>query len=320
MTEFLIGTGGWAYFYVPGLDPLVAYSKAFNFVEVGSTFYEVPNLKTVESWRKRVPPTFRFAVRCHRSITHGYKLEPTEEAYKTFDKMMAICKTLRAEILHIQTPPTLRFDVPKINAIRNFFLSMNLKGIRVAWEVRQRTKGALPSDLVRLMRDLNMIHCVDLSKEEPAFESDILYTRLFGKGVRNIYQFTDEELKEIDRKAGKGSHRMAILCFHGVKMYKDAARFKVYKQTGSFPMATRSTGLDSLKEVLSEDARFPCTKQQLIQHQGWKLIDLTQTKRIRASMILERLPEKTYHSEGEVIQALRALLKPEGLRGGKQCF
>ena len=34
MTEFLIGTGGWAYFKVPNIHPLIAYSKAFNFVEV----------------------------------------------------------------------------------------------------------------------------------------------------------------------------------------------------------------------------------------------------------------------------------------------
>jgi len=55
LTDFLIGTGGWAYFNVPNTHPLVAYSKAFNFVEVNSTFYEIPKMDRMQSWRKTVP-------------------------------------------------------------------------------------------------------------------------------------------------------------------------------------------------------------------------------------------------------------------------
>lgn len=90
-------------------------------------------------------------------------------------------------------------------------------------------------------------------------------------------------------------------------MYKDAARYKIYKQAGKFPQVTKSTGIASLKEVLSEDAKFPATKQQLIEHQGWKLFDLTQEKRIRASEILQKLPERTYHDVEEVLQVLEVV-------------
>ena len=302
MTKFLIGAGGWAYFQIPGLDPLVAYAKAFDFVEVNSTFYELPSLEEVESWRERVPPHFQFAVRCHRGLTHKCKLEPVDESYKILNEMIAICKGLRAEILHMQTPPSLRFSKRKVDSIRGFFHSADLRGVRVAWEVRRAKAESLHPNLVRVMQDHNIIHCVDISKEEPMFKSDILYTRLFGKGVRNIYQFTDEELKEIDEKATGGDHDKVALCFHGVKMYKDAARYKVYKQTGKFPMVTKSTGLNSLREVLSEDAKFPSTKQRLLRHQGWKVIDLTLTRRVHASEVLEKLPEQTYHSlEGVIL-------------------
>ncbi len=188
--------------------------------------------------------------------------------------------------------------------MNNFLQSADLKGARIAWETRRAKGKSLHPNLIKLMQDYNIIHCVDISKEETAFKSDILYTRLFGKGVRNIYQFTDEELEEIDEKATKGDYEKAVLCFHGVKMYKDTARYKVYKQTGKFPMVTKSTSLNSLEEVLSEDAKFPCTKLQLLQHQGWKLIDLTQTKRVHASEILKNLPEQTYYSLKEVIQFL----------------
>ncbi len=158
------------------------------------------------------------------------------------------------------------------------------------------------------MQDYNMIHCVDLSKnEEPAYKTDVLYSRLFGKGPHNIYQPTDEELREIDKKASKGDHKTVAVSFHFVRMYKDAARFQIYKQTGKFPMVTKSTGLSSLTEVLREDAKFPSNKRELIRHQGWKIIDLTKTKRVHAYHMLEKIPEKTYNSVNEVVQTLESV-------------
>lgn len=307
MTRYLIGTGGWAYFQVPGVHPLVAYSKAFDFVEVNSTFYEIPSLTLVKSWRRLVRPNFEFAVRCNRALTHKYKFQPLPEAFEVMEKMVTICRTLKAEILHLQTPPT--FQPTKINVerIRNFFSSTHLKGIRIALETRG-AKQPLDPNLVKTMQDYNMIHCVDLSKdEEPAYKADILYSRLFGKGPHNIYQPTDEELRKIDRKASKGNHKTVAVSFHFVRMYKDAARFKIYKQTGKFPMVTKSTGLGSLMEVLREDAKFPSSKGELIRHQGWKLIDLTEDKRVHASYMLQKLPEKTYNSIKEVVQTLESV-------------
>ncbi len=53
-----IGAGGWAYFKVHGLDSLSAYSKAFDFVEVNSTFCTTPSMEIVRSWKQRVPENF----------------------------------------------------------------------------------------------------------------------------------------------------------------------------------------------------------------------------------------------------------------------
>jgi len=89
-----------------------------------------------------------------------------------------------------------------------------------------------------------------------------------------------------------------------MKMYKDAARLKIFKETGKFPQITDSLGLASLKEVLSEDAKFPSTKEGLIQHQGWKIFDLTSTKKIRVYEILERLPNNTYRNLEDVLKTL----------------
>jgi len=304
LTRFLIGTGGWAYFRVTSMNPLKAYSRAFDFVEVNSTFYEMPSPRSVKTWRGTVPSDFEFSVRCHQSVTHKNQLEPTEETYKTFNEMIRICQDLNSNFLVLQTPESLEFINEKIESIRNFFSSVNLKGTRIAWEIRQRQGRSPPADLINLMRDNNFIHCVDLSKENPAYDSDIIYTRLFGKGEHNIYQFTDEELKTIDKRATAKEYDTIAVSFHCVKMYKDAARFKAYKQKGKFPSVTRSTGTKSLLEVLREDAKFPSTKQELIRHQGWKIIDLPPEKRIHASEMLQKLPDKTYKKVSEVKEAL----------------
>ncbi len=304
LKRFLVGAGGWAYFQVPGIRPLVAYSRAFDFVEVNSTFYEIPSLKLVKSWRSLVPPDFEFAVRCNRELTHKHKFQPTSKAFEVLEKMLSICNALEAEILHVQTPAAFQPTKSNSGLIRNFFSSTDLRGIRIALDMKG-AKEPLDPKLVKTMKDYNMIHCVDLSKdEEPAYKSKILYSRLFGKGSHNIYQPTDEELRKIDKKASSGDHKTVLISFHFVRMYKDAARFKIYKQTGRFPMVTKSTGLNSLKEVLGEDAKFPSSKKELISHQGWKLIDLTEDRRVHASCMLERLPEKTYNSINEVVQSL----------------
>ena len=305
MVDYLIGTGGWAYIKVPGLRSLVAYSRLFDFAEVNSTFYQIPNLKAVESWRRQVPPHFEFSVRCNSDLTHKYQFQTSEEAYKTLDQMVTVCRTLRAEILHMQTPSSFLPTEENARLLQSFMSSVNPRDVRIALELRGSNQ-ALTKDFIRIMQDYDMIHSVDLSKDEqPAYKSDILYTRLFGKGVHNIYQPTDQELKTIDNKAREGTHKKAIVSFHFVRMYKDAVRLKTYKETGKFPMVTRSTGLKSLMEVMKEDAQFPSQKQDLIQHQGWKLIDIKRDERVWVRKVLEELPERRYESLDDVVQALR---------------
>jgi uncharacterized protein YecE (DUF72 family) len=310
LKEYLIGTGGWAYFQVPGLSSLLAYSRVFDFVEVNSTFYQIPPLKEVERWRQLVPQDFKFSVRAHRSITHQHKLQPLQETYEVLDRMKQICSVLNADILHLQTPTTFRPTEASIDNLRNFLASANLGRLRIALEMRGVQPSNLPSDLVKTMQDFNVVHSIDLSKGEmPAYESDRLYARLFGKGRHNVYQPTDGELAEIDNKASSGKSEKIAMSFHFVRMYKDAARLKVYKQTGKFPMVTRSTGVTSLEEVLSEDARFPTTKQELVQSQGWKLFDLSKTERARTGDLLQRLPEGTYKDIREVTERVKQLMR-----------
>jgi hypothetical protein len=79
---------------------------------------------------------------------------------------------------------------------------------------------------------------------------------------------------------------------------------KIYLDSGKFPSLTGQVGLDSLGEVLKEDTVFPITKARLVKVQGWKLFDSTTTKRIRASEVLRKLPDKTYQGFGDLRASL----------------
>jgi uncharacterized protein YecE (DUF72 family) len=65
LTRYLVGTGGWAYFKVPNKSSLKTYSEVFNSVEVNHAFYEYPDVRLVERWRRTVPEGFMFSVRSH---------------------------------------------------------------------------------------------------------------------------------------------------------------------------------------------------------------------------------------------------------------
>jgi uncharacterized protein YecE (DUF72 family) len=224
--------------------------------------------------------------------------------------MKQICSVLDAEILHLQVPSSFKLNKTSISNLRSLLSSVNLQKLRLALEIRGARSSQMPSELLKTMQDYNVVHCTDISKGEmPAYETDILYTRLFGRGKHNVYQPTDRELLEIDNRASSGKSEKIVMSFHFVRMYKDAARLKTYKQTGKFPMVTRSTGLASLEEVLGEDARFPSTKQELIRNQGWKILDLTETERIHVEDLLEKLPEAIYNNLGEVTDRLKPMMR-----------
>jgi uncharacterized protein YecE (DUF72 family) len=88
-----IGTQGWNYdawvgpFYPTGTraaDFLTVYARAFDTVEVDSTFYAIPPAKTVRAWAERTPPGFRFALKLPQEITHERRLRPDDDTLALF--------------------------------------------------------------------------------------------------------------------------------------------------------------------------------------------------------------------------------------------
>jgi len=300
LAEYLVGTGGWAYFDIPNQPHLTAYSKIFNFVEVNSTFYQFPSIQAVQGWRKIVPKDFTFSLRCHKDLTHKTGLKPTDEAYEVFYKMKTYAQILQTPFLVLETPATYTSDMDT----RDFLSTINLKGIRLVWEYR----SSITPNVAKLMQDFNIIHCADLSKQKPIYNTDVTYSRLFGKGQLNIYQFTNDELSEIQQRAEETKSAKIMMAFHGLRMNNDALRFQQHLTTGRFPPATSAVGADSAKAVLTEDATFPATKDELIKNQGWKVIDLKRNTTAHLSEYLSNIPDKTYSDIDEVVKELREVI------------
>src|ERR1041384_4526046 len=88
-----LGTQGWNYdawvgpFYPEGTRPgefLRLYARAFDTVEVDSTFYAVPAAKTVRGWAERTPDGFSFALKMPQEITHERKLRGCDDILAEF--------------------------------------------------------------------------------------------------------------------------------------------------------------------------------------------------------------------------------------------
>lgn len=302
MGHIRIGAGGWDYFIIPSGDRLKAYSLAFDFVEVNSTYYRLPSPSAIASWRRRVSPGFEFSVRCQRDLAELHRFELTPQTLRIIDSMEKTCRYLKATVLTILVPKALVGEIELASKLNNFLSTTSFGETRIAIEFR----GSDPTeDTLKILQDHDAVHSVDLSTQDPKVDSSILYSRLFGKGKENIYEFDDNELQDIATKASGPKFDQSILAFHGVRMYGDAARLKTFLTSGKFPSATGQVGLGSLGEVLGEDARFPTTKSQLVEEQGWKLYDKSGEERARAREVLEKLPEGTYQTLDNVLASLK---------------
>ena len=301
MGQLSIGAGGWDYFSVPSGDRLKAYSSAYDFVEVNNTYYRLPSSVTVSSWRRRVSLGFEFSVRCHKDLAELHRLELTSKNVRLVDSMGRICRQLRASVLTILIPKELVGDEELSSKLSAFLSTVSLGRTSIAVEFRG---GEPTDDTLKTLQDQDAVHSVDISRQYPKVESSIVYSRLFGKGKQNMYEFDDNELQDIAAKASGPKFEKSILAFHGVRMYRDAARLKTFLNSRQFHSLTGQVGLESLSEVLSEDARFPTSKSRLVDEQGWKLFDKTAEERVRARVFLESLPEKTYTTIDEVLSSL----------------
>jgi uncharacterized protein YecE (DUF72 family) len=100
---------------------LDAYARAFDTVEVDSTFYAAPQDSTYDAWARRTPEGFTFALKLPQKITHEEALcgRAAAEALEEFCRGARRLKEKLAAVL-VQLPPQFEATRENLRALSEF--------------------------------------------------------------------------------------------------------------------------------------------------------------------------------------------------------
>ncbi len=92
MSGVRIGCSGWSYAHwrdsvyegAPQRVWLERYAALFDTVEVNATFYRLPTVEAVRAWAEQTPPSFVFAVKVSRYLTHVKRLRDLAPGVERF--------------------------------------------------------------------------------------------------------------------------------------------------------------------------------------------------------------------------------------------
>jgi uncharacterized protein YecE (DUF72 family) len=186
--DYYLGCSGWSYdgwkgsFYYPqDLDNrywLSYYSQIFDFVEIDSTFYQIPSLFMVNNWNKRTPDNFRFAVKFPKVITHDKRLKDVQkDIEKFYDAMEPLYDKIIVFLM--QLPPSLQI-AEGLDLLKNLQYTLD-PSFRYAIEVRHHSW--FNELFYNYLKEKN--YCLVWSQQDiivtpPVLTTDLLYLRVIG--------------------------------------------------------------------------------------------------------------------------------------------
>lgn len=216
------------------------YAELLKTVEVQHTFYQPPQIKTLEKWRAEVPVDFEFALKAWQIITHEAKsptykrlkksltdteraeagyFKPTAAVSEAWDVTLACARALRAKIVLFQCPASFRQTPENIKNLEKFFASVERDDLNFAWEPRGDWNAKIVKDLCE---NLRLWHAVD-PFALPTTTPERCYFRLHGRGGFR-YQYEEDELTELVELLPEAE--TAYVFFNNRYMLEDALLFK----------------------------------------------------------------------------------------------
>ncbi len=207
--QLRLGAQGWNYaawvgpFYPHGTrapDYLRTYARAFDTVEVDSTFYAIPPASTVRGWASRTPASFKFSLKLPQEITHERRFVDAVDVLSAFiDRARELGEKL-GPIL-IQCGPD--FSLLERSALEAFLTELP-RDVRFAIEFRQR--AWIGQETLTLLREYGVALALSDGRwiprawllklcEQPT--ADFAYLRWMGPDR----QITDYSHLQIDRSA-----------------------------------------------------------------------------------------------------------------------
>ncbi len=221
-------------------SPKEEYVQLFSCVEIQHTFYQPPQIKTLEKWRAEAPADFEFTLKAWQLITHESKsptykrlrkklsetefadsgyFKRTKTVKEAWDTTSACAKALKARTVLFQCPASFKPTNENIANLRRFFSDVDRGKLNFCWEPRGDWDDALVKGICS---DLDLWHVVDPFAKTTVTPNKC-YFRLHGRtGWR--YRYEDGELEELVSLLPK--KKLAYVFFNNITMTDDAMRFR----------------------------------------------------------------------------------------------
>lgn len=216
------------------------YAQLLSCVEVQHTFYQPPQIATLERWREAVPAEFEFTVKAWQLITHEAK-SPTykrlkkklseterEEAGRfqstpivkeAWETTLECAKALRAKTILFQCPASFRPYQENISNLEQFFSGIERGKFNFVWEPR----GDWDENIVkRICEEYNLWHVVDPFAAQTVTPEKCYY-RLHGRGGWR-YEYEADELEDLAALLPK--NKLSYIFFNNIRMTEDAVKFQ----------------------------------------------------------------------------------------------
>ena len=221
------------------------YAEMLRTVEVQHTFYQPPQIKTLERWRASVPPDFEFTLKAWQIITHEAKsptykrlkkkltdeekesagyFKPTGIVREAWETTLACARALQAKTVLFQCPASFKPYRENIKNLEYFFSSVERNNLNFAWEPR----GDWDEKTIKsICENLDLWHAVDPFAQMTT-TPDKCYYRLHGRTGFG-YQYEEDELTELVALLPK--KQISYVFFNNRYMLEDALLFqKIIKQ------------------------------------------------------------------------------------------
>ncbi|MGC2236016.1 MAG: DUF72 domain-containing protein [Pyrinomonadaceae bacterium] len=218
----------------------IEYSQLLSCVEIQHTFYQPPQIKTLERWRAEMPEDFEFTLKAWQLITHEAKsptfkrlkkklsetekeeagyFKPTAIVREAWDVTLACAKALRAKTILFQCPASFKPYQYNISNLENFFSSIERGELNFCWEPRGDWNDKIVGEICERH---DLWHVVDPFKKRTV-TPDKCYYRLHGvTGWR--YKYEEDELEELTSLLPENER--SYVFFNNIEMTEDALRFQ----------------------------------------------------------------------------------------------
>ncbi len=203
-----MGTAGWT---IPRVNAdafqgsgshLERYAGEMNCVEINSTFYRLPQVKTLARWAESTPERFRFSVKLSKTITHEKKLVRCgAELAAFYSSVQALGAKLGPTL--VQLPPKLAFDA---GTAHEFFTTLReIYGGSVV--VEPRHASWFTAEVDRLLRGFEVARAManppagSASAAVPGGWKGLRYFRLHGSPRKYWSAYEEGSLREVAKAA-----------------------------------------------------------------------------------------------------------------------